>query len=134
MWYRWGIGRAAEGSGWVEGWRMVSRRGRSGQGRFRVRSNGNKPCLSMCGVRGGAGGATTEVGGENCAPEARPEGAREVVSRVLQGQTRACEGDQGRVRNALGRRYAHATGARAYCALLKVVDKNVDAIAGVAGQ
>ena len=32
-----------------------------------MRSNGAEPYLIACGVHGGAGGATAEVGGENCA-------------------------------------------------------------------
>ena len=38
--------------------------------------------------------------------EAQPEGAQEVVSRSLQGEAGACEGDQGRVRTALVRHSA----------------------------
>ena len=66
--------------------------------------------------------------------EAQPEGAREVVSRSLQGEAGACEGDQGRVRTALGRRCAHAAGVGAHRALVEVVVENVHAIAVVAGR
>ena len=45
-----------------------------GRGRSRVRSNGAEPYLIACGVHGGAGGATAEVGGENCARGATAEG------------------------------------------------------------
>ena len=66
--------------------------------------------------------------------EAQPEGAREVVSRSLQGEAGACEGDQGRVRTALSRRCAHAAGVGAHRALVEVVVENVHAIAVVAGR
>ena len=100
----------------------------------RARSNRTEPCLSACGVNGGAGDATAEVGGDDCAQEAQPEGAQEVVSTGWQGEAWACRGDQGRARTALGRRHAHAVGAGAYRALLEVVVENVDAIAVVVGR
>jgi len=55
-----------------------------------------------------------------------------VISRGLQGEAWAEGCDQGRVKTPFGRRYAHAAGARAYCALLEVVVENVDAVAVVA--
>ena len=57
---------------------------------------------------------------------------REVVSRVLQGEAWAAGGDQGRFRMARGPRCVHATGARAYHALIKVVVEIVDAASSVA--
>ena len=45
-----------------------------GRGRSLVRSNGTEPYLIACGVHGGAGAATEEVGGENCARGATAEG------------------------------------------------------------
>ena len=112
----------------------VSRRGRGGRWQSRARSKRTEPYLSACGVNGGAGDATAEVGGDDCAREAQPEGAQEVVSTGLQGEAWACRGDQGRVPTALGRRYAHAKGARTYRALLEVVVENVHAIAVVTGR
>ena len=70
----------------------VPRRGRGGHGRSRARSNRTQPCLSACGVNGGAGDATAEVGGDDCAQEAQPEGAQEVVSTGLQGDAWALQG------------------------------------------
>eukprot|EP00966_Prymnesium_polylepis_P223304 5166801-Prymnesium_polylepis.1 len=119
MWCRRGIGReAAEGLGWVEGRMRVSRRGRGGRWRSRARSNRTEPYLSACGMNGGAGDATAEVGGDDCA---------------RRGTAGGCAGG-GRVRTALGQRYAHAKGGRTYRALLEVVVENVHAIAVVAGR
>ena len=63
--------------------------------------------------------------------EARPEGAHEGVSKAFQSEAWAGGGCQGRVRTAIGRRYAHAKGERTYRALLEVVVENVNAIAVV---
>ena len=54
-----------------------------------------------------------------------------MISGALRGKAWAGRGDQGRVRTALGHRYAHARGERAYRAFLEVVDENVDAVAVV---
>ena len=68
MWYRRGIGRVAvEGSGWGEGRMRVSRQRRGGGGGSRARSNGTEPYLIACGMHGGAGCATADVDGINCA-------------------------------------------------------------------
>ena len=48
-------------------------------------------------------------------------GTREAVSRALQGEAWAGEGDQARVRTASGRRYAHAQGAGTHRAHLKEI-------------
>ena len=112
----------------------VSRRGRGGRGRSRARSNGNEPYLVACGVGGATGGAIAKVGGGNCARGGSAKGAREAVSRALQGKAWACGGDQGRVRTALGRRHTHAAGAGVHRALLKVVVGKVEKVAGVAGR
>ena len=68
--------------------------------------------------------------------EAQPEGAREVVSRALQGEAGACGDDQGCVGTALGRRCVHAEGASegasTHRALLEVVVENVDVVEVVA--
>ena len=58
-------------------------------------------------------------------------GAQEVVSRALQGEARAGGDYRGCIRTALGRSYAHSTGARAYRALRTVMVEIVDAIEGV---
>ena len=99
----------------------VSQRGRGGQGRSRARSNGAQPYLLPYGVSSRARRATTTVDGENCAQKAWPEGTREAVSRALQGEVWAGEGDQARVRTASGRRYAHAQGAGTHRAHLKEI-------------
>ena len=52
----------------------------------------------------------------------------------MQDEARACGGNQGRVRTALGRRCAHVAGAGAYRALLEEVVENVDAVAVVEGR
>ena len=57
-----------------------------------------------------------------------------MVSRVLQGEAWAAGGDQGRFRMARGPRCVHATGARAYHALIKVVVVAVRAEARVAAM
>ena len=51
-------------------------------------------------------------------------GAPVVVSRALQGEAWECVGDQGRVRTAFSRKYAHEAGERAYHALVEVVVEN----------
>ena len=51
-----------------------------------------------------------------------------MVSRSLQGDVGACEGDQGHVWTALGHRCAHAMGVGTHRALVEVVVENVDAI------
>ena len=52
----------------------------------------------------------------------------------MQGEVWVCGRDQGRVRTALRRRYAHAVGAGTYRALLEIVVESVDAIALVVGR
>lgn len=111
--------RATEGSSGVSAQSVRSQGGEVGQRRSRARSNGNQPYLIACGVRSGADRASATFDGENCAQEAWPEGTREAVRRALQGKAWAGGGDRGRVRTALGRRYAHARGAGAHRALLK---------------
>ena len=105
----------------------IAQQGRGGRRRSRARSNGDQPYLIACGVSGGAGHATAQVGINNCAQGgtgAQPNGAQEVVSRALQGEAWECVGDQGRVRTAFSRKYAHAAGERAYHALVEVVVEN----------
>ena len=104
MWCRRGIRReATEGSGWGDGRMRVSRRGRGGRGRSRARSNGKMPYLCVCGLHGGAGGATTEVGGENCA-------AGGAAGRAQGGwsaeRCKARLGRAGMIKGAFGRRWA----------------------------
>ena len=97
----------------------VSWRGRGGQGRSWARLNGAQPYVLPYGVSARARRATATVDGENCAQKAWPEGTREAVSRGLQGEAWAGEGDQGRARTARGRRCAYAQGAGTHRALLK---------------
>ena len=80
----------------------VSRQRRGGQGQSRARSNGTEPYLIACGMHDGAGCATAKVDGINCAQVPQPEGAREVVSIVLQGR----RGRVGVIKDALGRCWA----------------------------
>ena len=100
---------------------------------IRARSNSNTPWLSARRVNCGAGGAMAEVGIENCTqgrhnPRVRGRWSAEDCKARYEGE----RGDQGCARTVVGPRYAHAAGACAYCALLKVVIENVDAVAVVA--
>ena len=70
-----------------------------------MRSNGAEPYLIACGVHGGAGGATAEVGGENCARGATAEGR--MGGR--QQRTAICMATRGRagiIKGAFGRQPA----------------------------
>ena len=68
------------------GQQRFAKRRVGGRRRSWARSNGDESYLSVCGVHGGASDAPTDEVAKPAHGEAQPEGAREVVSRALQGE------------------------------------------------
>ena len=98
-----------------------SRQGGGARRRSRARSNGNRAYVNARGVRSAA---HRQLRGEDAKPACwwvRMDAVRRSISRGLQGETWSDGDDQGRVRTAISRRYAHAAGVVAHHALLDVV-------------